>query len=137
MQTGGFDERKKALEKKFVEKRPPLAYAKLSGRVLDDTPFEKLVTHLPAELGRGPLSALPDHRIALGDRKLFLDCMRVSSGTRARAVSRCSVWARTACLLMASLWPRIRRSSSVRRCRSRLATRGSISCVPFAQRSAP
>ncbi|CAI5736163.1 unnamed protein product [Hyaloperonospora brassicae] len=69
MQTGGLEERKKALEKKFVEKRPPLAYAKLSGRVLDDTPFEKLVTHLPAELGRGPLSSLPDHRIALGEQK--------------------------------------------------------------------
>lgn len=69
MQTLGLEERKKALEKKFVEKRPPLAYAKLSGRVLDDTPFEKLVTHLPAELGRGPISSLPDHRIALGEQK--------------------------------------------------------------------
>ncbi|CAH0484982.1 unnamed protein product [Peronospora farinosa] len=65
----GLEERKKALEKKFVEKRPPLAYAKLSGRVLDDLPFEKLVTHLPAELGRGPISSLPDHRIALGEQK--------------------------------------------------------------------
>ncbi|CAH0475954.1 unnamed protein product [Peronospora belbahrii] len=69
MQTPGLEERKKALEKKFVEKRPPLAYAKLSGRVLDDVPFEKLVTHLPAELGRGPISSLPDHRIALGEHK--------------------------------------------------------------------
>ncbi|KAI9914931.1 hypothetical protein PsorP6_007964 [Peronosclerospora sorghi] len=65
----GLEERKKALEKKFAEKRPPLAYAKLTGRVLDDTPFEKLVTHLPAELGRGPISSVPDHRIALGEQK--------------------------------------------------------------------
>ncbi|KAL3671377.1 hypothetical protein V7S43_003303 [Phytophthora oleae] len=65
----GLEERKKVLEKKFVEKRPPLAYAKLTGRVEDDAPFEKLVTHLPAELGRGPISSLPDHRIALGEQK--------------------------------------------------------------------
>ncbi|KAF1795866.1 hypothetical protein GQ600_24023 [Phytophthora cactorum] len=64
MQAPGLEERKKALEKKFVEKRPPLAYAKLSGRVDGDTPFEKLITHLPAELGRGPISSLPDHRAA-------------------------------------------------------------------------
>ncbi|KAG7382400.1 hypothetical protein PHYPSEUDO_004881 [Phytophthora pseudosyringae] len=69
MQALGLEERKKALEKKFVEKRPPLAYAKLSGRVEDDAPFEKLVTHLPAELGRGPISSVPDHRIALGEQK--------------------------------------------------------------------
>ncbi|ETN13246.1 hypothetical protein PPTG_08128 [Phytophthora nicotianae INRA-310] len=69
MQALGLEERKKALEKKFVEKRPPLAYAKLSGRVEGDTPFEKLITHLPAELGRGPISSLPDHRIALGEQK--------------------------------------------------------------------
>ncbi|POM70673.1 Fork head transcription factor Fhl1 [Phytophthora palmivora] len=69
MQALGLEERKKALEKKFVEKRPPLAYAKISGRVLDNTPFEKLITHLPAELGRGPISSLPDHRIALGEQK--------------------------------------------------------------------
>ncbi|RLN56928.1 hypothetical protein BBJ29_000865 [Phytophthora kernoviae] len=69
MQAPGLEERKKALEKKFVEKRPPLAYAKLSGRILDDTPFEKLVTHLPAELGRGPITTTPDHRIALGEQK--------------------------------------------------------------------
>ncbi|KAE8911955.1 hypothetical protein PF005_g4361 [Phytophthora fragariae] len=69
MQAPGLEERKKALEKKFVEKRPPLAYAKLSGRVDGDTPFEKLITHLPAELGRGPISSLPDHRIALGEQK--------------------------------------------------------------------
>ncbi|OWZ11504.1 hypothetical protein PHMEG_00015465 [Phytophthora megakarya] len=68
-QTPGLEERKKALEKKFVEKRPPLAYAKISGRVMDDAPFEKLITHLPAELGRGPISSLPDHRIALGEQK--------------------------------------------------------------------
>jgi hypothetical protein len=49
------EERRKALEKKFAEKRPPLAYAKLSGRVLDDQPFEALVTHLPVLLGRGPV----------------------------------------------------------------------------------
>ncbi|KAL7692213.1 putative forkhead-associated (FHA) domain, SMAD/FHA domain superfamily [Plasmopara halstedii] len=69
MQASGLEERKKALEKKFVEKRPPLAYAKLSGRVEGDTPFEKLITHLPAELGRGPVSPLPDHRITLGEQK--------------------------------------------------------------------
>ncbi|ETM52431.1 hypothetical protein, variant 2 [Phytophthora nicotianae] len=69
MQALGLEERKKALEKKFVEKRPPLAYGKLSGRVEGDTPFEKLITHLPAELGRGPISSLPDHRIALGEQK--------------------------------------------------------------------
>ncbi|KAG6963823.1 hypothetical protein JG688_00007976 [Phytophthora aleatoria] len=69
MQAPGLEERKKALEKKFVEKRPTLAYAKLSGRVDGDTPFEKLITHLPAELGRGPISSLPDHRVALGEQK--------------------------------------------------------------------
>uniref|UniRef100_H3GC02 FHA domain-containing protein n=1 Tax=Phytophthora ramorum TaxID=164328 RepID=H3GC02_PHYRM len=69
MQAPGLEERKKALEKKFVEKRPALAYAKLSGRIMDDAPFEKLVTHLPAELGRGPISPAPDHRIALGEQK--------------------------------------------------------------------
>ncbi|RLN96784.1 hypothetical protein BBJ28_00007214 [Nothophytophthora sp. Chile5] len=69
MEKTAAEERKRALEKKFVEKRPPLAYARLSGRVLDDTPFEKLITHLPAELGRGPISEAPDHRITLGEQK--------------------------------------------------------------------
>ncbi|KUF99178.1 hypothetical protein AM588_10009248 [Phytophthora nicotianae] len=64
MQALGLEERKKALEKKFVEKRPPLAYAKLSGRVEGDTPFEKLITHLPAELGAWShfVTARPPHR---------------------------------------------------------------------------
>lgn len=52
------EERRKALEKKFTEKRPPLAYAKLVGRVLEDQPFEALLTHLPATLGRGPVGGL-------------------------------------------------------------------------------
>lgn len=52
-----LEDRKKVLEKKFVESRPPLAYAKISGRVHDDTPYEMLITHLPAELGRGALSS--------------------------------------------------------------------------------
>ncbi|RLN54523.1 hypothetical protein BBJ28_00003258 [Nothophytophthora sp. Chile5] len=69
MEKTAAEERKRALEKKFVEKRPPLAYARLSGRVADDTPFEKLITHLPAELGRGPISEAPDHRITLGEQK--------------------------------------------------------------------
>lgn len=55
MGEADVEERRKALEKKFVEKRPPLAYAKLVGRVLDDQPFEALVTHLPVDLGRGPV----------------------------------------------------------------------------------
>lgn len=52
-----LEERRKALERRFVERRPPLAYAKLVGRVLEDEPFESYVTHLPAELGRGPIDS--------------------------------------------------------------------------------
>ncbi|TMW57943.1 hypothetical protein Poli38472_013417 [Pythium oligandrum] len=68
-QMATVEERKKALEKKFVEARPPLAYAKLSGRVADDVPFEMLLTQLPVELGRGPLSTTPSTRICLGEHK--------------------------------------------------------------------
>lgn len=57
MELQALDERKRALEKRFMESRPPLAYAKLSGRILEDTPFESLVTHLPVELGRGPVTS--------------------------------------------------------------------------------
>ncbi|KAF1335917.1 Fork head transcription factor fhl1, partial [Globisporangium splendens] len=64
-----LEEKKKALEKKFVESRPPLAYAKISGRVHDDAPFEMLITHLPTELGRGPLSTSPGPKISLGEQK--------------------------------------------------------------------
>lgn len=51
------EERKKLLEKKFVESRPPLAYAKLSGRLGEDDVFEMLLTHMPVEIGRGPVSS--------------------------------------------------------------------------------
>ncbi|GAB9468031.1 hypothetical protein Gpo141_00005359 [Globisporangium polare] len=64
-----LEDRKKALEKKFVESRPPLAYAKISGRVHDDSPYEMLITHLPAELGRGALSTSPGPKIMLGEQK--------------------------------------------------------------------
>ncbi|DAZ95423.1 TPA: hypothetical protein N0F65_006313 [Lagenidium giganteum] len=64
-----MDDKRRALERKFSENRPPLAYAKLSGRIFDDTPFEALLTHLPAELGRGPVSNVPGPRIALGEQK--------------------------------------------------------------------
>lgn len=71
-----LEDQKKALERKYVETRPPLAYAKISGRVHDDKPFEMLITHLPVELGRGALSstfaacvvthcATPSHALSL------------------------------------------------------------------------
>ncbi|KAL0584307.1 hypothetical protein ABG067_005808 [Albugo candida] len=69
-----IEEKRKSLEKYFTEKRPPLAYAKLSGRIADDQAFEALITHLPTELGRGPIvpSSGPvasGSRISLGEQK--------------------------------------------------------------------
>lgn len=69
-----LEDKKKALEKRFVESRPPLAYAKLSGRVADDKPFEMLITHLPVELGRGALSSAVCHSLMLQ-----IDCHKWNS----------------------------------------------------------
>ncbi|TYZ57422.1 hypothetical protein PybrP1_006138 [[Pythium] brassicae (nom. inval.)] len=64
-----LEDKKKALEKRYVESRPPLAFAKLSGRVHDEKPFEMLITHLPVELGRGALSTSPGPKLMLGEQK--------------------------------------------------------------------
>nr|CCA17702.1 conserved hypothetical protein [Albugo laibachii Nc14]CCA18348.1 conserved hypothetical protein [Albugo laibachii Nc14] len=69
-----IEEKRKSLEKYFTGKRPPLAYAKLSGRIADDQVFEALITHLPTELGRGPIvppsgTVASGARISLGEQK--------------------------------------------------------------------
>ncbi|RHY17941.1 hypothetical protein DYB25_002340 [Aphanomyces astaci] len=58
----------KKLEKEFLSKRPPLAYAKLQGKLNDTEPFEVVITQLPVELGRGSLENQPEGRICLGDQ---------------------------------------------------------------------
>lgn len=68
-----LEDRKKALEKKFVESRPPLAYAKLSGRVHENSSYEMLITHLPAELGRGALSSTPTLVMFMDQHVVTLD----------------------------------------------------------------
>ncbi|RHY33355.1 hypothetical protein DYB32_001688 [Aphanomyces invadans] len=59
----------KKLEKEFLSKRPPLAYAKLQGKINDTEPFEVVLTQLPVELGRGAPNDQQEGRINLGDQK--------------------------------------------------------------------
>jgi hypothetical protein len=65
-----MEEQKKKLEKKFMENRPQLAFAKLVGKLVDNVPFECLITQLPAELGRGPITSTSvGGRVCLGEQK--------------------------------------------------------------------
>ncbi|KAF0694727.1 Aste57867_14403 [Aphanomyces stellatus] len=61
-------EDEKKLEKEFLSKRPPLAYAKLAGKLGESEKFEALITQLPVDLGRGSLTEPTSGKICLGEQ---------------------------------------------------------------------